>query len=200
MNFDDLQKSWQSQDAGTRISIDADLLLKEVRRNQQQFRATILMRDLREVSVAFILVGVFIFLGVRLRDWTDYLVALACFWVGGYMVIDRRLQKKKTPELHDSLKGCVTTSLAEVSHQIWLLKNILWWYLLPIAIPVLFSVFWAQYRAGGLDLAKVASLTGVWAVIVLVYWFVYWLNQYAVRKTLKPRMQELESLLGSLEA
>lgn len=199
MNFEDFQKSWQSQNAGNKISLNTDLVLKEVRRNQQQFRTTIFLRDVREVSVAFILVGVFIFLGVWLNDWTDYLIALACLWVGTYILVDRRAQRKKTPDLYDTLKGCVETSLAEVNHQIWLLKNILWWYLLPIGIPVLLSVFWVHHRVHGLESKDVINLLGSSIVIGLVYWFIYWLNQYAVRKTLEPRRHELESLLGNLE-
>ena len=34
MNFDDLQKAWQSQDAAAKVTINADVLLKEVRRIQ----------------------------------------------------------------------------------------------------------------------------------------------------------------------
>ena len=41
MNFEDFQKSWQSQDPVKTISVNADVLLNEVRRNQQQFRTTI---------------------------------------------------------------------------------------------------------------------------------------------------------------
>jgi hypothetical protein len=43
MNFEDLQNAWQCQHASAKLNINAnaDVLLKEVRRNQQQFRATI---------------------------------------------------------------------------------------------------------------------------------------------------------------
>jgi CubicO group peptidase (beta-lactamase class C family) len=34
---------------------------------------------------------------------------------------------------------------------------------------------------------------------LLVGWFVYWLNQYTVRKELEPRQRELQSLLASLD-
>ena len=30
MNFEDFQKAWQSQDAGAKVTINADALLKEV--------------------------------------------------------------------------------------------------------------------------------------------------------------------------
>jgi hypothetical protein len=56
MNFEDLQKAWQSQDASAKVTINADVLLKEVRRNEQQFRASIFWRDVREVGSAFLLV------------------------------------------------------------------------------------------------------------------------------------------------
>jgi hypothetical protein len=35
-------------------------------------------------------------------------------------------------------------------------------------------------------------------VFALVDWFIYWLNQYAVRKELEPRRKELQTLLSSL--
>ncbi len=34
--------------------------------------------------------------------------------------------------------------------------------------------------------------------VVLVFWGVYWLNQYAVRKGLIPRKEELEAMLKNL--
>ncbi len=35
--------------------------------------------------------------------------------------------------------------------------------------------------------------------VALVYWGIYRLNQYAVRKSLEPRRQELETLLAGLD-
>src|SRR5450432_217288 len=136
MNFDDFKKAWQSQDAAEKISINADVLLNEVRRNQQNFRQMIFLRDVREVGIAALLVPVFIYGGWK-THWTLYLSAFACFVVGADMVLDRLQQGKKTPDLHGSLKECAVTSLAEVCHQIWLLKNILWNYILPLSVPLL---------------------------------------------------------------
>src|SRR5882724_9566593 len=98
MNFEDLQKAWQTQDAKGKISIGTDVLLNEVRRNQQQFRATIFRRDLIEVSVAAVLVPIFIVSGLKI-SWTLHLCAFGCFVVGAYFVVDRWRQKQKTPDL-----------------------------------------------------------------------------------------------------
>ena len=35
MNPDDFKQAWQTQSSQTRLTIDAELLLKEVRRNQR---------------------------------------------------------------------------------------------------------------------------------------------------------------------
>src|SRR5436305_1905971 len=145
MNLDDFEKSWRSQSAT--ISINADVLLSEVRRNQKQFRTTIYLRDVREVGVAAVLIPVFIVMGRALHNWTNYLVAAACFFVGAYILVDRLRQRRHSPELGDSLRNCVAASLAEVRHQIWLLRNILWWYLLPLFVPITISICWPTLRS-----------------------------------------------------
>ena len=203
MNLDDFQKSWQSQTGVGKISLNADVLLNEIRRNQKQFRTTIFLRDVREVGVAAVLIPVFIFLGVQLHNWTNYLVAAACFIVGGYILVDRWRRRGTAPKAGDSLKNCTTASLAEIRHQIWLLKNILWWYLLPCFVPIVISMSWPILWSGGhiaLRVANLAPLLGGILVVVVVYWFLYWLNQYAVRRGLAPRQQELEELLSELGA
>lgn len=79
-----------------------------------------------------------------------------------------------------------------------LLRNVFWWYLLPIQVglgALICSVVWQLRHAG---LAVILGLMGYALVCGLLCWGVYKLNQYAVRKTLEPRRQELETLLSSL--
>jgi membrane protein YdbS with pleckstrin-like domain len=93
----------------------------------------------------------------------------------------------------------VESSLAQVEHQIWLLRNVLWWYLLPLALSALAffaQVAW-QERSGGWWTALAVSV--VIALVVIVFAGVYWLNQYAVRSELEPRRLELETLHVSLD-
>jgi len=200
MNFDDLQKAWQSQDPGPKVTINADLLLKEVRRNQRQFRAEIFRRDFREVGVCFLMFLFFLGWGVRGQLWSMYLLAFCCLGVGSFFLVDRRIQRRRQPVKNDSLQACIENSLFQVNHQIRLLKNVFWWYLLPILIGlcgVSAQTVWS-FRAQGLT-------SMIWAGTVyivtygLTYGFVYWLNQRAVRKELDPRRKELEALLASLK-
>ena len=198
MNFDDFQKSWQSQDAAKFFSINADVLLNEVRRNQQQFRRTIFWRDVREVGVAALLVPVFICAGWKYH-WTLYLSAFSCFVVGADMVLDRFQQKRKTQDLHGSLKDCTATALAEVSHQIWLLKNVLWNYILPGSVTTLLFFGWCAWSMPFPVAAKIIFLLFLVGFVLLTDVFIYWLNQFAVKKTLEPRRRELEKLLNEIE-
>jgi hypothetical protein len=193
MEFDDLQRAWQSQTPPPFVTIDARLLLKEVRRNQQQFRATIFWRDVREVGVAVLLV---LYFSWRHHNWTDYLSALACAGVGAFMVIDRMRQRQTSPAFNDPLKNCLEASLAQVNHQIWLLRNVLWWYLLPLTIASAISMTNTSLHARHFDVA--GAITSV-VVAVLIFWGVYRLNQLAVRKSLEPRREELHALIASLQ-
>jgi hypothetical protein len=198
MNFEDLQKAWQSQDAGAKVTLNADVLLKEVRRNQQHFRAMIFWRDVREVGVAAFMTWLCLHWAMRDREWALYLLALACFGVGMFIMADRWLQRKRQPIKDDSVRSCVEASLIQVKHQIWLLRNVFWWYLLPFQVGIgalICSVSWQARLAG---LTVIMGLAGFALVCGLLGWGVYRLNQSAVRTTLEPRRQELETLLSSL--
>jgi hypothetical protein len=199
MNFEELQKAWQSQNPGATVTINTDLLLKEVRRNQHHFWMTIFWRDAREVGVAAFLTWLFLHWAIRDREWSLYLLSFSCFGVGLFMLVDRWLQRRKRPVTNDPLRSCIEASLLQVNHQIWLLKNVFWWYLLPLAAAIGISIcagIWRTRQAG-------FSVMKGWVVFVLfgvlIYWGVYWLNQFAVKKYLEPRRQELESLLASLD-
>ena len=198
MNFDELQKQWQSQPGGFKLRIDADVLLKEVQRNKESFESTIFWRDVQEVGVFFAVVPVLLYFALKFNLWSLYLPVLSCIFTGVFMIADRAVQNKKLLKSGDSLITCVETSLAQVEHQIWLLKNVFWWYLFPSIIGV--SIFWIHVWW----LARFASWTwffigGCFVLLILGSVGVYCLNQWAVRKKLFPRKHELEQLLTSLK-
>jgi hypothetical protein len=199
MSPDDFQQAWQASSLHERATIDADLLLKEVQRNQQQFAYTILARDIREVGVALILIPVWLYLGARLPlPWTWYLVIPGLIWIAAFMVVDRRRHNQRPPEPDGPLRGQIKHSLAQVEHQIWLLRNVFWWYILPIAIPCLAFFVHNTWRIRLLGWNAALSFLFCVAFLSGVTVFVYWLNQKAVRSGLEPRRQELAALLSSL--
>ena len=200
MNPDDLRPAWQGQSSQTRLTTDPEQLLEDLRRKERHFAATIFWRDVREVGVCLLMIPLWIFLGIRnALPWTWYLSVPAMLWIAGFMLADRMRHNRQQTGPGKPLRQGVENSLARVDHQIWLLRNVFWWYLLPIALAILAffaQVSW-QERSGGWFTALAALFVTAFVAAALAA--VYWVNQYAVRSELLPRRLELEKLLRGLE-
>ena len=176
-----------------------ETILNEVRRNHLAFEATLFRRDAIEVSVAAGLVLVFGYGAYQMRQWGLGVCAAGCLFVGAFFVVDRWLHRRRHRTEEGSLKQSVQVSMAQVEHQIWLLKNVVWWYILPPSIGMFAffgSLAWQMRDAG---LFAFAVMGGMTLPCLLVNWVVYRLNQQAIEKVLKPRREELGKLLASLE-
>ena len=140
MTFNELQKNyWQKDAAVAKLTIDSDMLIREVKRNKDAFESTIFWRDFREVAVGLIMAGVFLYCTFKSKDnmWVAgsfVVIAVSMLYVVAFFIVDRRLQRKKDARHTDPLLACIESSLTQVNHQIWLLKNVFWWYLLPPAV------------------------------------------------------------------
>ncbi|MFA5191370.1 MAG: hypothetical protein WC740_11625 [Verrucomicrobiia bacterium] len=182
------------------MTIDTTVLLQLLKRNKKHFEAMIFWRDAREVGTALLMVPIILWIGVRDHlPWTFFLMIPAVLWIAGFMLTDRILQKRRQPQLDNPLRDCLERLLAQVEHQIGLLRNVFWWYLLPVAAAMaafLGHVTWHIW-AGGWHVRLASAV--IIAVITLIFWGVYWLNQRAVRRELEPRREELRALISNLE-
>lgn len=200
MHPDDIKDIWQNQSAQARLAVDAELVLKEVQHNERQFATTIFWRDVREVGTSLVLIPVWLVLGIKQSlPWTWYLMIPTLLWIAVFMLIDRRRHRPKPSENSETLLACVERSLSEVEHQIRLLRNVFWWYLLPMILPM-FAFFaqvsWDKFMSGW---GAVFAFTFFCGCVSSVFAFVYRLNLTAVRTHLEPKREELQKLLGSLK-
>lgn len=201
MNLENLENAWRSESHG-RIIISGALLMNEVRRNEERLRLTVLWRDIREVAVALLLIPVFLWGGLKEgQPWTIYLTIPALLWVAGYILVDRVRQKDGRPAPGDPPTQFLDRSLSQLNHQIHLLRNVFWWYLLPLDLAV--SIFFLHsalqmYYSDGMPAALVFTALML-GFIWLLSWGVYRLNQYAVRAELEPRRRELVDLRNTLQ-
>lgn len=199
---DNYQQAWQAQASQTRVTVDADLLLKELERNQRTFRATIFCRDLREVATALIMIPVWFYLGAKTSSpWTWYLTVPALLWIIAFFLVDRRRHPQRPSAPGEPLLATVKESLSQVEHQIWLLRNVFWWYLLPLTISI--QTFFGHVALRSVHnwpeaIGAVAFATPMFLFLAVIYGFIDWLNQRAIRSQLGPRRQELLELLNSL--
>jgi hypothetical protein len=212
MNPDDFKQAYQGH---PRLAGDAESLLKEVQRNEQSFNAMIFWRDFREIGIALLLLPAWLYLGIMFQPawsppWTWYLTVPVLVWMAGFMLVYRMRHKQKPSKPDEPLLHCVERSVTEVEDQIWLLRNIFWWYLLPPGISIM--AFFVHLNWTWRDRLVARLLSKDWldvldalghavpfVVVIGVYYFIYWLNQYAVRTQLEPRRQELLTLLMSFE-
>ncbi|HPS55226.1 MAG TPA: hypothetical protein PLP05_06490 [Sedimentisphaerales bacterium] len=204
MTFNELHKNWQSQPKKFTLTIDSDLLLKEVERNRKDFVSSIFWRDFMEVGVSIIMFFFFIYIGLTEKIWPMFLLALSCLWLASFMITDRLMQKTREPKFAKILTDCIQTSLYQVNHQIWLLKNVIWWYLLPpgvgIAVFMIYMVFEVSKVGVSRSIGWISFLLGYLIFCFFLDWGIYLLNQRAVRKELFPRKEELEEILKSLKS
>jgi hypothetical protein len=202
MSLDDLQQTWQSQPS-SRLRVEPELLLRELRRNQRNFKVTIFWRDFREVFVAAVMTIFFAWIGLHWEGWPWVLLGGTCLWVGGFILIDRFRRRGRAARFGDSLLGCVEASLEDVEHQIWLLKNVFWWYLLPLFAGIVIVFVESAIGMEAASWIRWATFLGMVSFCGLVFAGVYWINQVAVRAHLEPRRQELlavrENLMQSEE-
>ncbi len=197
MLLDELQQTWQSQ-LEARLRIEPAILLQELRRNQRSFKAMIFWRDVREVVVAAVTAVFFAYWGFAGHDWSWLLLAGACLWVGGYILVDRFRRRGRRARFDDSLLGCVASSLEDVEHQIWLLKNVLWWYLLPLGGGMAIGLVSMGLVPDDFPWIRWVAVSIVAAICAATFWVVYRLNQKAVERELEPRRQELLAARESL--
>lgn len=187
MNFEQLQQHWQQQDSRPQPKVDASLLLQEVRRNHRSIETKSFWRDFREVAAA---VFAALYFALRGTDWTYHLLAVAAAGVGLYLLVDRLRQRRHRPSQWEDLRTFVEQSLRQTRHQTWLLRNVLWWYLLPLTVPLLVSM------AVNADSLQQGMCLGV--ITCLLIFFIYRLNQKVVTSDIVPREQELERLLAGI--
>ncbi len=133
-SFRAIQKAWRASTAHSQVKIDMQELSRQVHQVHHQFQQVIWWRDLREVGVALTLIPAWLVMGTSLSlPWSWYLTIPALLWVAGFMLIDRRRYPQRPSAPGEPLSFYATEALQQVEHQIWLLRNVFWWYLLPFA-------------------------------------------------------------------
>jgi len=200
MSLDKYQQAWKAEASQVKVTFDANLLSKEVWKSRENFRSLIFWRDVREVGVAIWMIpGWFVLGNIIPVPWTWWLTVPVFLWIAGFILVDRKLHPQSPSGPGEPLLFYAIESLTQVEHQIWLLRNIFWWYLLPPSLSLMaffVHVAW-NGSSNGWGFALVGGGSGLF--LLVIYGFIYWINQWAVRNQLEPRRQQLMKLVASLE-
>ena len=200
MNFDELQSKWQAHDHVKQVNIDSDQLLKDVVQNYRSLESQLWRRDVGEIATAALLTFVFATLAILMHEASLFLCAAGCLFVGLFLFWHRRKQQRSRSVVEDSLQSTIDASITQVQQQIWLLRNILWWYLLPLVPGIVLLLASASRQSIGNGIAEQAVIAAVGLICAAGFWHAYRINLREVKNTLEPRRKELEELRASLSA
>ncbi|QDV25528.1 serine hydrolase domain-containing protein [Aureliella helgolandensis] len=201
MDLDQYQKAWKADSEQMHVTIDSDQITQEVQSSQQNFQSTILWRDVREAGTSLVLIPIWIVMGITMAlPWTWYLTIAALIFIVGFILVDRRRYPQRPSEAGETLLYYVKESLTQVEHQIWLLRNVFWWYLLPLGTSIMVFFAHVAWQSSSVWWEFVVFVGFLGLFLLVIYAGVYWMNQRAVRDQLQPRRQDLLRLIANLEA
>ena len=193
MSDQELKQLWrQPQLTAPLAGPDTDIVAR-MKKRMRKFDRTIFWRDVRELAAC-----VFVFIGY----WINYyynsstitragcvVIMVAAVFIALKLLYAHRGQRRfrHPASIREFLQG----EVEKVSRQIRLLETVVWWYLLPLFIGMgLYS--WGRAA----DWSDKIVLLGV---NLFVYAFIYWLNRYAARKSLRPLKEQLEQTLTAVQ-
>lgn len=191
MNLDDVKRDWQSQPEPGEPKMSETEILNLVKARSTTFDRTITHRDRREAIAAAVVAVLFIPVLVH-GPWLSragaVIVLAAMVLIVGKLWRARRTRVGEQADL--SLKELLNAERAKIDRQIHLLKSVLSWYIIPPTIGVLMV-------DSGVTGVSWFTLGYVAFVAALCFW-IYRINQRAVRNQLLPRREELDRLIQQL--
>ncbi len=203
MKLDELKEAWKSQD--TRTTVQTVLLLESIRKKQRRHNRVIVLRNIREGWLT-ILAAVYFTCSAesdavsKAQLWPFYLAMAILFGIGVFRVLDSRRQRRRALEYKDSTLAFVECSLLHINHRIWLLENIIWWWILPVVVGGILVIAQIVMVVGLQEPAalfrELGKGVGIACVILGV---LYWGNLWTARKYWQPRKAELEAIADSLK-
>ena len=171
-------------------------MLTIVMERAKRFDRKIKARDLRECLAAALVTAFFAFVAWRspnaLARAGNLMVAASGLWIVFYML--RYGREAPSLAADRSLADFQQALLRKSEHQIRLLKNVKYWYLLPPYVGLLLA-------SAGIVMARTAEGQPGWpqliamAIYTAVFGSIWWLNEvYGVRKLRGERARLLEEM------
>lgn len=206
MNFDDYETLWRAQNSSAlpppALASEHDAVVDRVRRESRRFDRAVFWRDAREISISFILALVFALSAWDHTEnghvaWGRWIAVALVLGVAIILLRDRRNMPKQ-PVAEGSMLDRIDGALAALRHQARVLREVPLNYALPLALATISFGLDSILEAGGM-----AALRGPGGAVILgtglaVGGFVVWLNRFALRRVIQPKIAELERLRRDL--
>jgi len=205
----ELKSIWKSSADADKIKFDLSRLMIDLKHKMDGLNKGIQNRDKREIAASIF--GMLLF-GYMATQIPFPITKAACImtigWFGYVIYRLRNAQKHKvTEDLSLSFKEQLVNQKKYMTHQGQLLDSVLYWYVLP---PFILNVVFimglgdaAAYdwtpRFENILPETMNDKLRMLGFIALFNGFVVWLNKRAVKKQIKPAIQEIERVQLQLE-
>jgi hypothetical protein len=199
MDIEIIRRAWNSQQPPG--PPDEELIQALLGADRKLGRA-LFWRDMRESIVAIIVAIFFIHGGSTIgRVWVGYAAGTLCCFIPVFLILDRHLRRDDRINATASTRIALECAVRRVDHQIWLLRNVIWWYLLPIIM-----VFVLVLGDAALSMPRSAWIDWIWDLIffgttagaVAVVIGTWYINRVAANQLL-PLRQEFQHALDDLD-
>lgn len=205
MNEKNIINIWKQSVDGMKLNINHTALIEELKRNMGRLDRNLRNRNIMEIAVAIAMIPAFIYLSIEVPFYgfkADCLLMLLWFIYIIYKFISTRNSKA---EGLDNLP--LKTQLAEqrkyLMKEVKLLKEVLYWYLLPPYIAQIIMVAGLAFRPESnwqntflehiLPMGTFSQIFYILAVSVF-YCFILQLNKKAIKNELMPAIFEIEKI------
>jgi len=195
MELDELKKVWKAEEPREKFDYGPSELIAMINNRMIALESRIRSRDRLEIIACIIIIAVFFVLLVTAES-TWKRVGSAILVTAGILIWIRLKKTQKAsfaeqPSPDQPISEFLKKERKAIRKQKSLLKNIGWWYILPIAVGLL--TFTAGFDA------SIWFKAGYAGVIILVAAVVWILNQRAAREKFDPLLEDIEQALTSLE-
>ncbi len=206
MDFAHIQQSWAQQPAPAPGGDQARI--QQALKQARVLNRRVAMRDYVELGTTVGMSGAFVWIATLAPVvWPWVMAALVTLGVGAAFVRER-LRKPSAPPVGSTVRQGLQQALEEIDHQVRMLGSVGWWYLAPLFVVALLicagALLGMKADIGPEVWARTwVGFVGVFALVIPVvgaaFWFVWRLNDRAVKNTLLPHRAQLVALMKNLE-
>lgn len=195
---DELRDLWCSQPPWG--DMKGEEIMAAVQKRIARFDRMIAVRNLAECIAAGLVVAFFGWLGLRTHDSLMqagfFIVAAGAAWIIYYLA--RHGQVSVSPDPNQCLPNYIRALIERYDHQIYLLKNVKYWYLLPMFVGLLItSVALYREHPGAIPFWSALIMPAIYTAVFVGVW---WLNEVVAVGRLRQERARLFSLSETMNS
>ena len=194
---DEIDEIWNSFSKAEKVKIDQHRMMVELRSNLDNLQKQIRLRDKREITVAIIVIPMFIIIAVLIPFLITKIASiLLAIW--SCFVIYKLRQTNNNEPIHYNEKYLryLEQNKEYLQDQKKLLASVFWWYIAP------FLFCSTLFLIGFLDTSNKSNWVSIAMIIGVVLFSVllYIMNKNVSKNELDPRISKIENLIKKMKS